>query len=185
MSTKRLMAICALALAAFAITSGGASGAPQSGGKLKCFSGAPATCSVSGDVARLDVPGASFAGAYYPNSKATGSNVSNASFSFNYNCDNASTCVAGGSPRWSIPISDNGDTKTDAYAFVDANNCGQAGAASGSVDESCPVFYGGALYPDWAAFAGANPTYVIGNAVPFVIADQPFHGQVFAISFTA
>src|SRR5262245_39247405 len=143
MSVKRLMAICALALAAFAITSGSASAA---GGKLKCFSGSPATCSVSGDVARLDVPGASFAGAYFSNSKAAGSNIGNASFSFQYNCDSASTCVIGGSPRWSIPISDNGDNKTDAYAFVDANNCGQAGGSSGIVDEGCPVFYGNVLY---------------------------------------
>jgi hypothetical protein len=179
------MAICALALAAVAVTSASASGAPGSGGKLKCFAGAPATCSVSGDVARLDVPAASFAGAYYPNTKATGSNVSNASFSFSYNCVQASTCVNGGSPRWSIPISDNGDTKTDAYAFVDANNCGQAGGTAGTVDQNCPVFYGGVLYPNWAAFATLNPTYVIGNAVPFVEADQPFNGQVFAISFTA
>jgi hypothetical protein len=184
MSVKRLVAICALAIAAVAVAPTSTSAAPQ-GGKLKCFAGAPATCSVSGDVARLDVTGASFAGAYYPNSKAAGSNVSNASFSFNYNCDNASQCVAGGSPRWSIPVSDNGDTKTDAYAFVDANNCGQAGAQQGNVNDSCPVFYGGVLYPNWDAFATANPTYVIGNDVPFVIADQPFHGQVFAISFTA
>jgi hypothetical protein len=184
MRIKRLMTICALALAAVAVTSASATGAPQ-GGKLKCFAGAPATCSVSGDVARLDVPGASFAGAYYPNSKAVGRNVGGASFSFNYNCDSASTCVTGGSPRWSIPISDNGDNRTDAYAFIDANNCGQAGASSGSVNQNCPVFYGSTLYPNWATFATANPTYVIGNDVPFVEADQPFHGQVFAISFTA
>jgi hypothetical protein len=41
------------------------------------------------------------------------------------------------------------------------------------------------LYPNWAAFAAAHPTYVIGNSLPFVIAAQAFHGQVFAISFTA
>ena len=50
----------------------------------------------------------------------------------------------------------------------------------GTVTQSCPVFFGGTLYTNWAAFVTAHPDYRIGNddSVAFVIADQPFRGTV-------
>src|SRR2546427_8586934 len=89
-----------------------ASAAPP--GKLKCFSGAPATCSVSGDTVTLDTSTGGYAGAYITNSRNQGAALGSVVYSFNYNCDpsdDSTSCVGGGSPRWSIPIDSNGDSK--------------------------------------------------------------------------
>src|SRR2546427_10417801 len=91
-----------------------ASAAPP--GKLKCFSAAPATCSVSQNTVTLDTSSGGFAGGYYTNSKSFGgTSLSGITFSFRYDCDPAddkTSCVGGGSPRWSIPIDATGDGKT-------------------------------------------------------------------------
>jgi hypothetical protein len=79
----------------------------------------------------------------------------------------------------SIPIDTDGNGSWNSFAFIDAANCGQAGATTGTVDLTCPVFFGSTLYANWAAFASTNPTYRIAtDAVAFVIADQPFRGTV-------
>jgi len=144
-------------------------------GKLKCFSGAPATCSVSQNTVTLDISSGGFAGAFITSTKSiSGTSLSGVTFTFQYRCDpsnNTTSCVGGGVPRWSIPIDTNGDGKTDGYAFVDAQNCG----STGTVDNSCPVFpastIGGGSFANWAAFAAANPTWKIANALPFMITD--------------
>ena len=55
---------------------------------------------------------------------------------------------------------------------------------TGTVDNNCPVFFGTTLYPNWAAFATANPKYKIAKGIPFVIADQPFSGTVSNVSIS-
>lgn len=184
---KRLATAACIAVAALGST---AVASAASGTKLKCFEQAPATCTLAdgATTAYLDVQPATYAGVYVNSWRNTGGTLlSSVSFAFSYECASPSSdCVAGGSPRWSIPVDTTGDGKTDGYAFVDANNCGQAGQGSGNVGTSCPVFYSGngVLYPSWGAFAAANPTATIGNSVPFIIADQPFEGLIWQVDFT-
>ncbi len=171
-------------------------GNTTSGNKLQCFSGTEdggfnGTCELLADgCAYLDTfdedadPNNSYAGVYITPglpAKPIGS-VNKLSFTYVIDEDGSAggtAGVAGGSPRFSIPIDENGDGTTEAYAFIDAANCGQIGATSGTVDLSCPVAYGSTLYADWADFAANNPTFRISrDALPFVIVDQPFQGTI-------
>jgi hypothetical protein len=100
--------------------------------------------------------------------------------------------VGGGSPRLSIPIDDNGDGKTDAYAFIDAANCGfttdttNVGHNVGTTEATCPVFYKAGSYANWDAFALANPTYTIARGtLAFVIADQIGEVTIYSATATA
>lgn len=157
-----------------------------SAGTLKCFSGDPATCTVSGDTVTLDTSVGGFAGAYYSNSRNVGgTSLSGVTFSFQYDCDpndNKTDCVGGGSPRWSIPIDTDGDSKTNAYAFVDAVGCGSTGVVS-TESSSCAVFFDTG-YANWAAFATAHPTYEIAHALPFVITDTTEPGSTLISDIT-
>lgn len=158
------------------------------GGKLKCFSGAPATCSVSGDTVTLDTHTGGYAGAYITNTRNAGAALAGVSYSFQYTCDpldDTLSCVGGGSPRWSIPIDSNGDNKTDGYAFLDAAGCGSNGTVS-TTSSSCHVNFASVDYANWATFAAVNPSYRISNALPFVITDttEPGTTLIFAIAVT-
>jgi hypothetical protein len=174
-TVRKSFVLLSLVAAVFLVV---AAGSLAAGGKLKCFTGSPATCvlnpSTSG--ATLNTTDGGYAGVYYTSSKAPGSALTSVSYSFTYTCQPSNvetvTCVAGGAPRWSIPIDTNGNSKTvEAYAFLDAANCGYTGNVSTS-DPSCRVDLNtGGSWANWAAFAAANPTYRIGNALPFVIAD--------------
>jgi hypothetical protein len=185
---KRTIIAAVIAVAALVFAVNGAGAAP---GKLKCFSGGgdpsdPASCSISGEVVTFDTSTGGFAGAYITNSRNQGASLGSASYSFQYNCDpgdNFTTCVGGGSPRWSIPIDTGGNAKPEGYAFLDAAGCGSNGTVS-TGSSSCGVNFAGTDYPNWAAFAAANPTYKIANALPFVITDttEPGTTDVFAIT---
>jgi hypothetical protein len=179
----RLPTVVMLAVAATVLAAGSASGA-ASGGKLVCFADSPATCTLnSATSATIDATGGGDAGVYLSNGKSLqGKALANASFSFTYFCANTidiTSCTGGGVPRWSIPISTNGNPKTTAaYAFLDGQNCMNGGtqlsggALTVSTTEStCPVFFQNVEYSTWAAFAAANPTYTIAAALPFVISD--------------
>jgi hypothetical protein len=180
-TVRRTILAAMLVVAALSITTGALAKAPKPAkGALICFSGGGATCVVgsTGQSAIIDTSGGGFAGVYKNGTGVSGKPLSQLTFSFDYTCGDPDQCVTGGSPRWSIPIS--GGPK-GVYAFVDANNCGQAGGDAGTVDNSCPVFYqpdGNTLWPDWAAFAAAHPTYKVGKAITFVEADQPFAGDI-------
>jgi len=157
-------------------------------GKLKCFAGDPATCSVSQETVTLNTSTGGFAGAYYTASKANGTALAGVDYSFQYNCDpsdDSATCVGGGSPRWSIPIDTPAAGKTNGYAFLDAAGCGSTGTVS-TTSSACAVNFGGVDYANWDAFAAANPSYLIGNALPFVITDttEPGTTLIFAINVT-
>ena len=125
-------------------------------------------------------PDGSYAGVYYATSDISGDLIGTVSgLSFTYSCPSAATCVTGGSPRMSIPIDTDGDGTWESFAFIDANNCGQAGGTGGTVTQNCPVFFGGTLYTNWAAFVTAHDDYRIAtDAVAFVLVDQPFFGTV-------
>jgi hypothetical protein len=185
----RFVSIFALVLSASLIGSGGTAAAAN---PLLCFDGpsdetvygGACTINPGGTSATLNTadgdPDGSYAGVYYATSDLSGDSVTTVTgLSFTYACTSAATCVRGGSPRMSIPIDTDGDGDWDGFAFIDANNCGQAGATAGTVDQSCPVFFGNTLYANWAAFVLANSgAFIATDAIPFVIADQPFFGVI-------
>jgi hypothetical protein len=104
----------------------------------------------------------------YLHAPRTARPISSVSFSFTY-----SGTVAGGAPRFSIPIDTDGNGTVEGYAFIDALNCGNTGTVS-TESATCQVFFGNDVYANWDAFVLANPTYRIPpGAVPFIIADQP------------
>ena len=158
------------------------------GGNLKCFAGAPATCTVNPSSASvtLDTSSGGYAGAYYANSRAANTPLNAIDYSFTYTCDpgdNTTTCVGGGSPRWSIPIDTTGDSRAEGYAFLDAAGCGSTGAVS-TTDPNCQVTFNNVTYPNWDAFAAANPTYTIGKELPFVITDTTEPGTTLISNIT-
>lgn len=180
----RLPIAVTLALAAvLLVTAGSASGA-AGGGKLRCFADAPATCTLnSATSATIDATGGGDAGVYLSNGKSlSGVPLAKAEFSFTYFCGNTTditSCTGGGIPRWSIPISTDGNSRTtEGYAFIDGANClanGTAPSGGGltvsTTVATCPVFFGSTEYPNWDAFAASNPSYTISGDLPFVISD--------------
>ena len=191
--SARLAIVSVVAVLGLVLT--GALGA--NGGKLKCFSGSPATCELnpSTDGATLDTTSGGYAGVYFTNGKSMGgSALSDVDFSFEYRCQpsnvDTTTCVGGGAPRWSIPIDTGGDRKDadEVYAFLDAANCGSTGTVS-TTASTCPVFVnangGGGSYANWDAFATANPTWTIAGAYPFVIADVGTASPIILYDVTA
>lgn len=180
---KSLFAVLVTVVALALVATGGAGL-----GKLKCFAGDPATCSVSQDTATLDTSDGGFAGAYYTASKANGTPLTGVDYAFQYNCDPSDdtvSCVGGGSPRWSIPIDTPDAGKTNGYAFIGAANCGSTGTVS-TASATCAVNFASVDYTSWDAFAAANPSYQIGNALPFVETDttEPGTTLIFAITIT-
>ena len=185
----RFLSIFAFVLSAVLLGNGGTAAAAN---PLLCFDGTTdggfhGHCTLVAGGATLDTvdgdtdPNNAYAGVYYASSDISGDQIGTVTgLSFTYSCTTAATCVTGGSPRMSIPIDTDGDGDTESFAFIDANNCGQVGATSGTVNQNCPVFFGSTLYANWAAFVAANLTARIANddQVPFVIADQPFLGTV-------
>jgi len=186
MSRVKRLGIAAVLSVLVAFALAGTAGAGP--GKLKCFASATATCSVDQDTVTLDTSSGGFAGAYYTASKANGTALTAVDYSFQYNCDpsdDSVTCVGGGSPRWSIPIDTPDAGKTNGYAFLDAAGCGSTGSVS-TASSACAVNFGGVDYLNWDAFAAANSSYRIGNALPFVETDttEPGTTVIFAINVT-
>ena len=185
----RFISIFALVLSAVLLGNGGTA---EAANPLLCFDGpsegtiygGDCTINAGGTSATLITtdgdPDGSYAGVKYATSDLSGDSVATVTgLSFTYTCTSAATCVTGGSPRISIPIDTNNDGDTESYAFIDANNCGQAGGTSGTVNQTCPVFFGTTLYANWAAFVSANSgARIATDDVPFVVADQPFRGTV-------
>ena len=185
----RLLSIFAFVFSASLLGSGGTAAAAN---PLLCFDGTTdggfnGHCTLVAGGATLDTvdndtnPNNAYAGVYYADSNISGDQIGTVTgLSFTYSCAATTNCVTGGSPRMSIPIDTNMDGTTESYAFIDANNCGLTAAQSGTVTQSCPVFFGGTLYANWAAFVTTHSDYRIGNddSVAFVIADQPFRGTV-------
>jgi hypothetical protein len=135
--------------------------------------------------ATIDATTGGDAGLYLSNGKSlSGDPLANAEFSFTYFCGNTtdiSSCTGGGIPRWSIPISTDGNSKTtEGYAFMDGANCLAAGTQTSgnaltvsTTVATCPVFFGPTEYTNWDAFAATKPSYTISGDLPFVISDEP------------
>ena len=175
----RFLSIFTLVLSAAFLGNAGTAAAAN---PLLCFEGAPGDCIINADgtSATLNTASGGYAGVYYATSDLSGDSVATvAGLSFTYTCASTANCVTGGSPRMSIPIDTNANGTTESYAFIDANNCGMTAATTGTVTQVCPVFFGSTLYANWAAFVAANSgARIATDAIPFVIADQPFIGVI-------
>ena len=86
--------------------------------------------------------------------------------------------VAGGAPRFSLPISTDGSSTIAYYAFIDVLGCNAAAVDGGIYTVStalanCSVFADvDGTFANWDAFAAAHPTYTIAAGhLPFIIAD--------------
>lgn len=176
------VALAALAPASIAFA------ASTNGNKLQCFQGmgdgfgSNGTCVLTESGATIDTtdgdanPNNAYGGVYIQNSNLDGkllSEVNKLAFSY------TGTGTAGGSPRISLPIDEDGDGTTEAYAFIDVLACNDGSSTTGTLDAindpTCSVSYAGqADSPNWAAFVAANPAYrVASDALAFVIVDQP------------
>jgi hypothetical protein len=166
-----LVGLTVAAVAAIGFGSVAASASPN---KLQTFG--TGTVTVTGDSATIVNAGGEYGGVYI-NSRSQGAKPLNAvHFSFVSTGD-----VAGGAPRFSIPIDTDGTGGTvEGYAFLDAAGCGATvgpnTTASTTVDTAsatCAVNFNSVDYANWDAFAAANPTYrTAPGAIPFIIADQ-------------
>ena len=167
---KRLL--IGLAIAAVAAIGFGSVVASASPNKLHAFG--TGTVTITGVDSATIVNDAGEYGGVYINAKNHGNKPLNAvSFSFVSTGD-----VAGGAPRFSIPIDTGGGRgSVEGYAFLDAAGCGGASnvATTVSTDSlTCAVNFNSVDYANWDTFAAANPTYrIAAGAIPFIISDQP------------
>lgn len=146
-------------MATFAITTAALAAAP-----LQQFGTGEVT--ITGTSATIVNDAGEYGGVYVKARSLNNKPLADVDFSFTSSGD-----VAGGAPRFSIPIDTDGDTKTtEGYAFIDVNGCGGDLFVS-TTNEDCVVYFGDDVYANWDAFAAANPTYRISKAIPFIIAD--------------
>jgi hypothetical protein len=103
-----------------------------------------------------------------------------------------------GSPRWSIPIDEDGDhvfefapDGTEEYAFIDVIGCNDGdqyvGRIRGQDASACGVTYKSVTYGNWSLFAGTfpdgrvggpfGPTYAPQKADPFIAIDASAAGH--------
>jgi hypothetical protein len=157
-SVVALFSVLMLALASFA------SGAAPSA--LKTFgeeSGSIVTVTGSKSATIVNEVG-EYGGVYVQGKSLNGKALAKVDFEFT-----STDAVAGGAPRFSMPIDDG--TTTLGYAFVDVLNCATSHVSTD--DASCKVYFKNEVHANWDAFATAHSTWKIASAIPFIIADQP------------
>jgi hypothetical protein len=157
-SVLGLLAVLTLTLASLA-----GAAAPSA---LKTFGSANSLVTVTGSKSATIVNDAGEYGGVYVQSKSL-NGKSLAKVDFEFTASDTGT-VAGGAPRFSMPMNDG--TSTTSYAFIDVANCGGTWVSTANAD--CKVFFGADSYANWDAFAAAKPAYTIADAIPFIIADQ-------------
>ena len=161
---KRLLACAMAALVIVALGSAATVAAPKS---WKTFAGGASTVTESPRGTFTIVNGIGDDGGVYVQAFGSfGKHVGDVTFSFS-----SSGTVAGGAPRFSIPVDTSGDKVTDFYAFLDVNGCGGNTTVS-TTSASCTAYAGAETFANWAALVAAHPNWTISN-IPFVIADQP------------
>jgi hypothetical protein len=178
------IATIALLVTAFgAVTASAAAPSTAPGqNKIVCFQSGAATCTVNTNGAKgsvtFTVTGPGAASAYYVgyNNSVYGVKLGNLTqLSFQYTGDAATA----GAPRFSIPIDQNDDGYTEAFAFVPAISCNNGqGKVDVIGDSTCLVYYapdGVTGWANWAAFAAAHPTYEVSalDNYVFPISDEP------------
>jgi hypothetical protein len=160
----------ALALSALVLTALPAAAAPN---KLQTFGDGVVTAGA--DSATI-VNDAGEYGGVYLKPRSLSATLSGLEISFRSTAD-----VAGGAPRFSIPIDDRDPATKDTYAFLAADRCGGVTGAETVVsteDPDCIVDLNWtpssspSSYANWDAFVAANPTFrVQPGGQAFIIAD--------------
>lgn len=160
------------ALGAFAaLTLVGTSGAGPA--KLTTFGTGEVTTGANSATIVNDV--GEFGGVFVHSKSQSGKLLGNVVFAFTSRGD-----VAGGAPRFSIPVNDGSFDPNSDFAFMDAAGCGAAvGDNPGNVatfvstqNPACRVNFHGVDFANWATFANANPTFTTAKgSIPFIIAD--------------
>jgi hypothetical protein len=116
-----------------------------------------------------------YSGVYLNSRSQSGKYLARVDFSFSAIGD-----IAGGAPRFSIPVDTNGDNVVEFYAFGDRANCGGSESVT-TVGTTC-TWYAGGQSGSWDDLAAANPMWrVAPGSIPFIIADQPGTYTVFDI----
>jgi hypothetical protein len=173
---RLLISLTAIALVLVSVSLVAAAPGP----KLQTFgTGTVSVGTEGGASAIIDNDAGEYGGVYLNSKSQSGKLLNNVTFAFTNRGD-----VAGGAPRFSLPINDGDfDVNTD-YAFIDAAGCGAlvgpnpTGIATdvSTQNPACHVNFHGTDYANWAAFAAANPTYkIMAGYIPFIIADQAGH----------
>ena len=157
-SVVALFSVLMLAVASFA----GAAPAPE----LMTFGDGAVTTNGSDSATIVITPG-HYGGVYLNSKSQSGKALANVDFGFTATGD-----IAGGAPRFSLPIDDPATSaKGDGYAFIDRNSCGGSKVVS-TTSPTCIVYFGSQVHANWNAFAAAQPTYKIAaGEIPFIIAD--------------
>jgi hypothetical protein len=165
-------ALTGLMVAAVAATGalGGMDAGGSSGGTLQTFADGGATVTISGGTVTITLTTSvnTEDGGVFLKSKSQGGKLLNqVAFSFN-----STGAVAGGAPRFSIPINTNGTGSISGYAFLDVLGCGYSTGQVSTGLANCHVNFQSVDYANWATFAAVNPTYrTAPGAIPFIIAD--------------
>jgi hypothetical protein len=124
----------------------------------------------------------SYSGVYTANSNMYGKTLGEVKqLSFSY----TGTATAG-APRFSIPVSTDGDSTTDVWVYVSAYYCNDgAGYVDAVNDATCTIYLSnGEFFENWAAFQAAHPTWTIADDnYVFVIADEPGYWTVSGVTF--
>jgi hypothetical protein len=179
----------------------------QIGSQISCFDGPSegtiygGACNkfASGNGAELKTndgdPDGSYAGIYVTSNIIAGRLLVNmGELRYSY----AGGPFAGGAPRWSVAIDEDGDGTFEAgevFAFADAGSCNDGdsnvGVSDAQDDVTCTWFYKAEVHPNWRAFSHAHPNSRIPRrnsngtamAVPaFVITDAPNHYLVWNVA---
>ena len=155
--------------------------------KLKCFDGpsegAPqgGSCTLVGrgamgpavlDVSSTD-PDGDYAGVYYQEGSIYGATLDSIKqLGFHYIATD--DAIAPGNLSLNIPIDEDGDGDTEAYAFIDIFYCpGTDGVVDAINDEECGIWYNNVQYDNWDAFIAAYPDALIAtDNFAFVIAER-------------
>jgi len=167
---KTVAVVAALGAFAAVILAGTSGAAP--GGRLRTFgTGEVITANNSATIV-IDV--GEFGGVFQQGKGQSGQLLGDVTFAFTSRGD-----VAGGAPRFSIPIDDGSFDPNSDYALIDAAGCGATvgdnptGTATfvSTQNPQCHVNFHGVDYLNWATFATSNPTFRIAKNTAFIIAD--------------
>ena len=135
---------------------------------LQTFGTGTVVIGQDGDSVTIANDAGEYGGVYVKSKSQGGKLLSEVAFSFTN-----TGIVAGGAPRFSLPIDTDGKGKTvEGYAFIDVNSCGTNDV--NTANSACQVYFDTEPQPyaNWAAFAAAHPTWrTAPGAIPFIIAD--------------
>jgi hypothetical protein len=162
---RRLAPVLALA-AVMAIAGTAVAKQPS---KLQTFGTGEVT--TSGWSATLDNVSGEYSGVYLHSRSLSAKRLRAVHISFQSSGD-----IAGGAPRFSIPLNTGQAESVSPYAFLDVNNCGSGNVSTDN--DSCKVFlnFSSESFDNWDDLVATHPRWrVASGKIPFIIADQPGH----------